>query len=241
MVMRLWVLFKSMEILKYSFYQSNKLVGSREPSGVLSLPYSKPCAAIEISLTCTIQWPFQDLGRNPPHRSALKTCEMLVRIKFICEEFMGLEVQNTFMGCFLDLLPFCHLHHTCQFPEAPFMVFWAFICLLCHILLAMYPYPGPEVRGTERKISRRVPHPPSWDHSSSHLRGRTPLQRFKVPAGHKGSREQKKENKNIIKTDFSTLPIYWETIFLLLVLEIKGFLWKYFCLCHWVSGHLEFK
>lgn len=47
--------------LKCSFYQSNKLVGSREPSGVLSLPYSKPCAAIEISLTCV---PFSGHSRT---------------------------------------------------------------------------------------------------------------------------------------------------------------------------------
>ena len=145
--------------LKYSFYQSNKLVGSREPSGVLSLPYSKPCAATEISLTCA---PFSGHSRTWVRIHPIGQLSQPVRCwsgSNLCEEFMGLEAQkHFFMGLLPGSSPFL--------PSPPYMlVSWGTLYGLLRLYLSTLSHTSyyvpisraKEWEDRERKISRGVP------------------------------------------------------------------------------------
>ena len=157
-VMRLWVLFKSMEIFEV-FILPNKLVGSREPSGVLSLPYSKPCAATEISLTWA---PFSGHSRTWVRIHPIGQLSQPVRCwsgSNLCEEFMGLEAQkHFFMGLLPGSSPFL--------PSPPYMlVSWGTLYGLLRLYLSTLSHTSyyvpisraKEWEDRERKISRGVP------------------------------------------------------------------------------------
>lgn len=190
-VMRLCLLFKVVENME-EFILPAKQPGwiqdtsSKQPSVIsMSIPFSKPWTAISISPTFAPSrdhsWTF--MGRNISHSLSLQAYGMLVRIQPILVQLMGLEVHKhfnavSFSSYSLSLISMTHSSSL----RLLFLVFWpektGSVCPLYHVLPTVYLGPRPKSGCTEKEEYVVAFPLPSWDHRSSHPRGRTSFSEF---------------------------------------------------------------